>query len=101
MEKIEKRDFPKLRNILKAKGYKKAKDYLLGEGFLRFKDLGWCRQDRVDSCIRGGFVKFDTQGELVITQKGAYVDFFGFIWGDKNKIFYPAKKKDEQEDNFI
>ena len=101
MEKIEKRDYPRLRGILKAKGYTKAKDYLIGEGFIRFKDLGWCKQERIDACIKAGLVKFDNLGELVITEQGAQVDFYGFIWGDKNKIYYSTKKKDDKEDNFI
>ena len=104
MEKIGNIDFdkPRLKAILKSKGYSNERDYLIEEGFIQFKDLGWCRQDRVDECTNKGYIRFDDDGEPRMTKKGCFVEFLGFLWGHKNSVFIPkVEKKKGDVDGFF
>ena len=104
MQKIENIDFdkPKLKGILKSRGYSSVKEFLSGEGYIQFRELGWCRQDRVDECTNKGYIRFDDDGEPRMTKKGCFVEFLGFLWGHKNSVFIPKlnKKKGELEGFF-
>jgi len=83
-----KTDYLRLRKILHKKGYKKTKDYLQGEGYVFFKEIGWVKEARVDECVKKGLVKFTDDHDLWLTVKGAGSNCLFYLGGAHSQIQY-------------
>lgn len=89
LKKLEilKQDYKKIRAILDKGNYKKAKDYLVDNGFVKYREFGWIKEDRLQKAINLGLVKYsEYQSEFLLTEKGAKTNIFNYIGGGTNTI---------------
>lgn len=78
----------RLKKILEKSGCKTTEEYLKKQGFVKYPELGWIIEERLQECINKGLIGYDEEkGVFALTVDGCKYKTLCYVGGVYPKLY--------------